>query len=136
MTFDQFNKYQEQLLAQVVAMKDTKGREYANSESRFANFDRLSTQLNLKNYQIGWVYLAKHLDSIASFCKSGRTFSTETIQGRIVDAIAYLTLIGGMIQESENIKSRADYQPPQDEFVLAADLNEGKHQPFKYDPIL
>lgn len=102
MTFPEFNEYQEELLKQVVEMKNTKGKEYANSESRFANFNRLTEQLGLKNYQIGWIYLAKHLDSIASYCKNSQTFSIEGIQGRIVDAITYLTLIGGMIQEAES----------------------------------
>jgi hypothetical protein len=101
MTFGQFDKYQEDLLAQVVEMKSTKGREYANSESRFANFDRLSARLGMSNLQIALVYFTKHMDAIESYVKKGRTYSTETIQGRIVDAITYLTLIGGMIQEFE-----------------------------------
>lgn len=99
MTFQEFDRYQKDLIEQVIVMRDTKGKEYANSESRFANFDRLSIQLDLKSYQIGWVYLTKHLDSIASYCKNGEIYSTESIQGRIVDAITYLTLIGGMILE-------------------------------------
>jgi hypothetical protein len=101
MTFEQFDNFQDGLLAEVVSMKNTKGREYANSESRFANFDRLSVELGLTNIQIGWVYLAKHLDAIRSRIRTGQTFSTEPIHGRIVDAITYLTLIAGMIEESE-----------------------------------
>lgn len=101
MTFEQFDKFQEELLAQVVVMKNTKGKEYANSDSRFANFDRLSARLNLPNVQIGLVYLTKHMDAIESYISRGRTYSDETIQGRIVDAITYLTLIAGMIQEKE-----------------------------------
>jgi hypothetical protein len=54
---------------------------------------------------VGWVYLKKHLDSIASYVKDGKIHSTEPIRGRIVDAIVYLTLIGGMIEErGEDIK--------------------------------
>lgn len=101
MTHTEFNVYQERLLMEVVAMKDTKGKEYANSEDRFANFNRLAAALGMANYQVGWVYLAKHLDSIASYCRYGRTFSNEGIEGRIIDAITYLTLIAGMIEESE-----------------------------------
>lgn len=82
-------------------MKDTKGKEYANSTSRFANFDRLAERLGVSNLIVGWVYITKHLDSIESFIKTGRTFSTEPIEGRLVDAITYLTLIAGMIREKE-----------------------------------
>jgi hypothetical protein len=99
MTFPEFDEFQTKLLAEVVKMKDTKGKEYANSESRFANFDRLSERLNLKNTAIALVYLTKHMDAIESFINKGRSYSTETIQGRIVDAITYLTLIAGMISE-------------------------------------
>jgi hypothetical protein len=101
LTFQEFDKFQTELLAQVVVMKDTKGKEYANSADRFANFNRLSERLNLTNLKIALVYLTKHMDAIESYISRGRTYSTETIQGRIVDAITYLTLIAGMISEYE-----------------------------------
>jgi len=100
MTHPTFNSYQAELLAKVVGMKDTKGKEYANDDGeRFANFNRLAATLDMTNIQIGWVYLAKHLDSISSYCRTGQSFSEEGIEGRIVDAITYLTLIAGMIEE-------------------------------------
>ena len=101
MTRKEFNIFQEILINEVIAMKDTKGKEYANSESRFANFDRLAASLGIPNIQVAWIYTAKHLDSIASYCRTGQTFSSEPIRGRIVDAIVYLTLIAGMIEEKE-----------------------------------
>jgi hypothetical protein len=101
MTFQQFDKYQEELLKQVVVMKDTKGKEYANSEDRFANFNRLAPRLGISNLAVCLVYLTKHMDAIESYCKNERTYSTESIQGRIVDAITYLTLLGGMIKQCE-----------------------------------
>lgn len=107
MNFPEFEQFQERLLAEVTGMGDTKAREYAHSEDRFANFRRLAEQLGLKDYQVGWVYTAKHLDSIASYMKSGRTFSDESIRGRFVDAITYLTLLAGMVEE-ENAALLAD----------------------------
>lgn len=108
MTFPEFDTFSEKLLNQVVNMKNSKGKEYANSEDRFANFDRLAERLELKNTQIGWVYLTKHLDAIESYIKCGFSHSTETIQGRIVDAICYLTLIAGMIQEQEDFQGETE----------------------------
>lgn len=106
MTFEEFDAFQARLLEEVVVMKNTKGKEYANSLSRFANFDRLSYRLNLPRTQIGLVYLTKHMDAIESYISSGRTYSTETIEGRIVDAITYLTLLAGMISEDRHIGDR------------------------------
>lgn len=102
MTFTEFDKYQLHLLKLVIAMKDTKGKEYAHSESRFANFDRLAEGLELPNMTIAWVYCKKHIDSIESYIKDHKVYSTEPIEGRIVDAIAYLTLIAGMIKEEQD----------------------------------
>ena len=67
MTFSDFDTFQDVLLNEVVRMKNTKGKEYANSNDRFANFNRLSNELGLANYVVAYVYLKKHLDSIASY---------------------------------------------------------------------
>jgi len=109
MNFEEFDEYQMHLLTQVINMSSTKGKEYTNSETnRFANFDRLAAALDMTNAQIGWVYCAKHLDSITSFIRTGQTFSTESIEGRFVDAITYLTLIAGMIHETRLLQKQAN----------------------------
>lgn len=112
MTFDQFNEYQAKLLEEVVGMKDTKGKEYAHSKDRFANFNRLAEELGLSNLVVAWVYTKKHLDAICNYVCETRygkepTKLSEPIRGRIVDAITYLTLIGGMIEERKNNRKEA-----------------------------
>ena len=128
-TFPEFDKFQEELLKEVVVMKDTKGKEYAHSEDRFANFNRLAEGLNLPNTQIAWVYTMKHKDSIESYLRGGYK-GTEPIRGRIVDLITYLTLIAGMIEESRPTLC----QLPADRPTILEDANSGKQQPFEYDP--
>lgn len=106
MTFEEFDRYQAELLSKVVLMKDTKGKEYANSENRFANFDRLAEELELTNLEVAWVYVAKHLDSIKQAIRTriyeGRA---EPLEGRFVDVIVYMTLIAGMVKEKLDLKS-------------------------------
>lgn len=106
MTFEQFDKFQTELFEECKRMRDTKGKEYAHSEDRFANFNRLADGLGLAPEKIAWVYAMKHKDSIESFLKFGRVSSNESIQGRFVDLIVYLTLIAGMVEESENSKQQ------------------------------
>jgi len=101
MTHTQFDTFQAELIKEVVVMKDTKGKEYSNGDERFGNFNRLALALGIPNITVGWIYLAKHLDSIASFIRNQKMYSTEPIRGRIVDAITYLTLIAGMIEENQ-----------------------------------
>jgi len=100
MTFDEFDEFQEELLKEVKGM-GAKGKEYAHSEERFANFNRLASELDLDNKMVAWVYFKKHIDSIISYIKNSQTYSTEPIRGRFVDAISYLTLIAGMCEEVE-----------------------------------
>lgn len=104
MTFPEFEKYQEDLVKQMYAMKDTKGKEYANGASRFANFDRLAVKMEISRLKVANIFLTKHLDAIDSYINNGKTFSTESIQGRVLDAMVYLSLIGGMIFEDERGK--------------------------------
>jgi len=128
MTHQNFDEYQIKLLTQVNRMKDTKGKEYSNSESRFGNFNRIAAELGLTNIQVAWVYTKKHLDGIASYCRTEKILS-EPIEGRIVDAIVYLTLIAGMIEEERILKSQCEIDKSWNK-----DENIGKHQPFEYDP--
>jgi hypothetical protein len=104
MTFEEFDKFQDDLIKECVKMKDTKGKEYGNSADRFGNFRRLSKSLSIPDYQIGYIYLAKHLDSIASYIKTGKEFSNESFRSRIIDSIVYLTLIAGMVEELNKYK--------------------------------
>lgn len=99
MTFEQFDDFTETLMIEVKSMRDTKGKEYAGLADRFDNFNRLSMRLKISRNKVLQVYLTKHLDSIESFIDHGKSFSSESIQGRIVDAITYLILLAGMIKE-------------------------------------
>jgi len=99
MNFADFDKFQKELFDEIASVRDAKGKEYANSSDRFANFTRLAQRLGISRNQVALVYLAKHMDSIDSYVRNGKSFSNETIRSRFVDAINYLTLLAGMIAE-------------------------------------
>lgn len=104
MTFDEFDQLCNKRLAAVLQMRDTKGKEYAGNTGadRLANFKKSAERAGLAPMQ-SWLVLAdKHMLAIENFVKSGgKTYSTETIQSRITDAILYLLLLEGLIAESE-----------------------------------
>lgn len=111
MTFLEFNQYSAELIKSVTTMRDTKGKEYAGPKDRFDNFNRLADRLNLPRETVWLVYFTKHMDAIESYIKNGREFSTESVQGRITDAITYLTLLGGMLKENkDNQEKQLDMQ--------------------------
>lgn len=104
MTFKEFDKFQTDLLQEVVGIGKTKGKEYANGLERFGNFMRLAPRLGISTQTIAWIYLVKHLDAIEHYINIDLLEPTsEPIRGRIVDAIVYLTLIAGMIEEKTNV---------------------------------
>ena len=69
---------------------------------RLANFYRLASELDLDPKMVCWVYLKKHLDSIACYVKNNTEYSDEGIEGRIHDARNYLVLLNGIIQQQKS----------------------------------
>lgn len=101
MTFEEFEILQKQMFADIEKIGAGKGREYASSDDRLANFKRLALELDMSPEKVAYVYFKKHLDSIQTYLKNGKEFSEEGIRGRFLDAINYLTLIYGLIAESK-----------------------------------
>lgn len=85
----------------LVNLTATKGDEYSRDTDQLANFKRQAEELNATPEKILMVYLNKHLDSIKSFVKTGKVLS-EPIEGRIDDAILYLILLKGIVQDDQS----------------------------------
>lgn len=111
MHYDDFNKMLEKMHSEELALGATKGREYTKGD-RLDNFKRLSLELGISPKQVLWVYLKKHLDSIANYIRLDaarkpnempmlRETLSEPIEGRISDARVYLSLLRGLIEEEK-----------------------------------
>lgn len=111
MTHKDFNDLQYQLLQKVLQISETKGKEYANSDSdRLANFKRTAEKCGVSPLTVLNVFLTKHMDSLDSYVRQGRTFSTESIESRIVDAITYLTLFYGLVIDKEEMLKDVEHK--------------------------
>lgn len=99
MTFEEGRKLLIKMHEEELKVAETKGREYTQGD-RLDNFKRIGRELGIDPKVVLWVYLKKHLDSIASFIKNKKVLS-EPIQGRIMDARVYLCLLRGLIEEEE-----------------------------------
>ena len=76
-------------------------KEYARKNNNaFANFERVGENLDIQREEVLLVYLLKHIDGICSFVK-GHKSQREDVRGRLTDAIGYLCLLWGMINEEE-----------------------------------
>jgi hypothetical protein len=88
----------------------TKGREYAGTDDRLANFKRGASLTGCTPLQVLFIYLSKHYDAVATFVRdeaafdsagSARPQTSEPIEGRLDDLINYAILAKALIVESE-----------------------------------
>lgn len=116
MTLEEFNKLTHELFEQCKDMRDKKGREYAGRDKdRLANFKLQGERAGVSPLTVWHIHFNKHMLSIDNYVKSGRVFS-EPIRGRFVDAITYLLLGYGLIEEA---KEKAD--------IMVSDDAEERH---------
>ena len=87
------------IFEQVELMHTEGQKEYAMDEDNvFANFERIAEQTGLNRETVLWVYFMKHVDGIASYLKGHRS-QREEVQGRFTDAIVYLCILWGMVED-------------------------------------
>lgn len=102
MTPENFELLLSRQMDKLKELTRTKGKEYSRSDDdKLANFKRLGLSLNLAPEAVLFVYLSKHLDAITHYVSFGNwtTPLSEPIDGRIDDAILYLILLKGLIQD-------------------------------------
>ena len=84
-------------------------KEYARKTSNaFANFERVADHIECTREKVLMVYLLKHIDGIISFV-NGHKSQREDVTGRITDAITYLCLLWGMVEEEKSESRNAKY---------------------------
>ena len=91
----------EELIDECLEIMKAKGLAYSGKSDSFANFKRVAKNLSMSQYDVWYVYSAKHLDSLSSWIREEYSDS-EPITGRIKDLINYLFLLYGMIEEEKD----------------------------------
>lgn len=97
---DEFYSLRGKVFDEIVAINTTKGKDYAEDADALSNFKEIAKRSGLTPLQVWSVYANKHLVAIESFIKNGAVES-EPIEGRINDAILYLFLLRGLIEEEK-----------------------------------
>jgi hypothetical protein len=84
------------------ALRNAGQQEYARrEENALANFERVAERCDITREKALMVYAEKHLDGIHSWINGHRS-QRESVKGRINDAIVYLCILRGMVEELEN----------------------------------
>ena len=111
MTRADLQKWMEQTFTECMKLREQGQAEYARrDENAFGNFERTAEYLNLTREQILMTFLMKHMDGICAYINGHRS-QREDVRGRINDAITYLCLLRGMVEEQDIFipQSPADY---------------------------
>ena len=100
MKHDHMIELMSDIMTEVIDMHRKGQKEYAMDEDNvFANFQRIANQTGNPQEMVLWIYLMKHIDGIASYLK-GHKSQRENVKGRLTDAIVYLCILWGMIEEN------------------------------------
>ena len=79
-------------------IQKSKGEAYSGKDDALDNFKRNAKNLGVSPLVVWNIYFSKHLDAIDSFIR-GEYSDSEPIRGRFMDAINYLELGYGLIED-------------------------------------
>jgi len=103
MNYSKMKKLSEQIWKELQKARDGGQKEYAHHKDNvFANFDRVAERLGITPEKVLMVYLLKHIDGITAYIE-GHKSQRENVRGRITDAMVYLMLLWGMVEERNEI---------------------------------
>lgn len=102
-TVEQYNKLLEELFDNIRALAKNKGGEYTHGDDRLDNFRRHGNDLNVSMELVWRIYAGKHWDAITTYINDLKDnkdrYRSESITGRAIDLIVYLTLFIAMVEE-------------------------------------
>ena len=102
MTYEEMKRIVRKQLKEVLRTRDAGQKEYAHDvDNVFANFERSASLLDIPRDKALMVFLLKHIDGISAHVK-GHTSQRENVTGRITDAIVYLCLLRGMVEDGKH----------------------------------
>jgi len=108
MTNQEFENLREEFLSKEAELLEWKGQEYGSNYDRLLNFKEMANFTGLKEVDVCFLYLMKHIQSIGLAIKDReykkRWFwhdehGNEGLKQRIADARNYLLLLAACIEE-------------------------------------
>ena len=105
-SFEDFEKLLDKMIEEERGMRATKGKDYTVGDDRLNNFREIAEDMTAAGFPIGmkqviWIYFYKHIQSIRRYVCTGK-ISSEPIEGRILDARVYLSLLRAVVEEEKN----------------------------------
>jgi len=124
-----FMEFRQDFINRCFALSDAKRIEYTENNQKLdvhTNFRRIGNELSVNPVKVMGVYLLKHVKSLITFFKMGKTFSNETLESRIMDIINYLILLISYLHYEETKVQDSDV--PEDRLFLENELQLDQEQ--------
>lgn len=107
-SFDEFEKLLDKMIIEERGMRETKGKDYTVGDDRLDNFRSIAEEMTAAGrpttmQEVWWIYFYKHISAIRKYCCTQRSES-EPIEGRIMDARVYLSLLRAIVEEKKEEK--------------------------------
>ena len=106
MKTEEFNKIVEDQLERIRSVLVKKAGEYNLEEDRLGFFKRSAAFAQETPEQALYGFLLKHLQSITDMVMSGKSYSDDLWQEKITDAMNYLCLLLGLIEDTGRAKQK------------------------------
>ena len=100
----EYQTMRAEFLKATLELSDSKRIEYTEGnhlDNVLWNFENSAKDVNVTPMKVLVIFLNKHLSSLRSYFKTGKEYSTESIESRIMDIINYLLLLVAMIRSQK-----------------------------------
>jgi hypothetical protein len=107
MTAKEYQTMRAEFLKATLELSDSKRIEYTEGnhlDNVLWTFENSAIDVNVTPMKVLVIFLNKHLSSLRSYFRTGKEYSTESIESRIMDIINYLLLLVAMIRSQKCIK--------------------------------
>lgn len=99
MTTERFNQLVDELLAKTKAVLKVKQDEYNLDQDRLAFFKSGSDLTKLSPERTLYMFMYKHIKSLADMVSSEKAYSKELWEAKILDNINYLALLYALLED-------------------------------------
>ena len=106
MKTERFNQIVEEQINKIRSVLVKKADEYNLEEDRLGFFKRAAAFAQETPEQALYGFLLKHLQSITDMVQSGKEYSKELWQEKITDAMNYLVLLLGLLEDTGRAKEK------------------------------
>ena len=124
-TREELNRIFEEVINNSRDVMFSKNREYSRDTNALDNFDTSSEEAGITPLQAWAVFFRKHLNSILTYVREGKSYSNEDISERITDCINYLVILQALIIREKELNNKEPDNIRKNQVLLEKGIDNG-----------